>query len=221
MKRSTRSLAPLLCAALALGCAKPGLETALESRPGAARLAMHGRDLGQTPKVVMVKSLDEVLGITASMDQEQLAETRVRVISDTRAEVTFYFGPERSAMAKVLGFPRILVFDYGSATTFEVDRHDLAPGFLGLLDRQAALLQAHFPGVRVFVCGHTDQTGEAAHNAVLSLERAQAVSGSLGGKGVARNLIQAQGFGSAYPVAGNDTAPGRALNRRTEIILPQ
>ena len=221
MNRSTRILTPLLGAALALGCAAPTLETDLESRPGPANLAMHGHDLGRTPKVVMVKSLDEVLTITASMDREQLTETRVRVISDAKAEVTFVFGPGSSPMAKVLGFPRILVFDYGSATTFEVDRHDLAPGFLGMLDRQAALLQAHFPGVKVFVCGHTDQTGEASHNAVLSLERAQAVAAYLGGKGVARDLIQAQGFASAYPVAGNDTAPGRALNRRTEIILPQ
>jgi len=216
----------LLSAALLLaGCRAPApapaLEATLIARPGPAQLTLKGKALGLTPQVVKVASLEEVLQITAAMDKSQLTETRVRVLSATAAEVTFLFGEGSSAMAKVLGFPRILVFDYGSALTFEVNKFDLAPAFTALLDRQAELLTGPFAGLNVFVCGHTDQSGEAGHNAVLSLQRAQAVENYLAAHKVGKALLKAQGFGSAYPVAGNDTAPGRALNRRTEIILPQ
>jgi len=47
------------------------------------------------------------------------------------------------------------------------------------------------------------------------------VTDYLAHRGVRKSLIKTQGFGSAYPVASNDTPSGRALNRRTEIILPQ
>jgi outer membrane protein OmpA-like peptidoglycan-associated protein len=47
------------------------------------------------------------------------------------------------------------------------------------------------------------------------------VTGYLVKQGVDPKLIKTQGFGSTYPVAGNDTPEGRALNRRTEIILPR
>ena len=225
-----RHLLPLLAAgALLLGCARPrpvpapeaNLEASLDARPGPARVQLKGRDLGSTPQVVRVVSLDDLMELSASIDRAAPTETRIRVVSATSAEVTFLFGEASSVMAKALGLPRILVFDYGAAPTFEVDKADLAPAFIAMLDHRAGLLSGHFRNIPVFVCGHTDQTGSADHNAVLSLRRAQAVAERLQAGGVDAGLIKAQGFGSAYPVAGNDTAPGRALNRRTEIILPQ
>lgn len=200
---------------------EPKVEASLVSSPGPAEVSLNGRDLGQTPKVVKVASLDEVFRITAAQDKELPSETRIRVISDTAMEVTFMFRGTVSPMAKALGLPRILVFDYGSALTFEVDKYDLAPSFMTMLDRQADLLTSHFAGIRIFVCGHTDQTGNASHNAILALRRAEVVTDYLVRKGVSREFVKAQGFGSTYPVAGNDTPAGRALNRRTEIILPQ
>jgi len=201
--------------------AEPKVEASLVSSPGPAEVSLNGKDLGQTPRVVKVASLDEVLRITAAQDKEPPSETRIRVISDTAMEVTFLFRGTVSPMARALGLPRILVFDYGSALTFEVDKYALAASFTSMLDRQAELLTSHFAGIRVYVCGHTDQTGNANHNAVLALRRAEVVTDYLVRKGVGREFIKTQGFGSAYPVAGNDTPAGRALNRRTEIILPQ
>ena len=207
---------------LSFGCTRgPKLETTLASRPRPAQLSLNGRGLGQTPTVITVASMAELLQITAAVGQEKPTETRVRMLSESSAEVTFYFGENSSSLAKTLGFPRILVFDYGSAFPFEVDRYDLASSLIGMLNRQAELLNDHFSGIPVFVCGHTDQTGEANHNSLLSLQRAQAVADHLEHKGVPKKLITAQGFGSSYPLAGNDTVAGRALNRRTEIILPQ
>jgi outer membrane protein OmpA-like peptidoglycan-associated protein len=218
----THDLLPLAAAGILLaGCSRPKLEASLDARPGPARIQLKGRSLGTTPRVVRVGSMAEVLDLSASMDQAAPSETRIRVLSPTSAEVTFFFGEGSSVMAKALGLPRILVFDYGAAPTFEVDKADLAPVFTDMLVRQAELLTGHFRGIPVYVCGHTDPTGSVDHNAVLSLRRAQAVAERLLAGGVEASLVKAQGFGSAYPVASNDTAPGRALNRRTEIILPQ
>jgi outer membrane protein OmpA-like peptidoglycan-associated protein len=197
------------------------MEASLISQPGPAQVSLDGQPLGQTPRVVRVESLDEVFRITAAQDKEQPSETRIRVISETSMEVTFLFRGSVSPMAKALGLPRILVFDYGSALTFQVNHHDLAPSFTPMLDSQAALLTSHFPGIPVFVCGHTDPSGSASHNAILAFQRAEVVAAYLVQHGVDRKLIKTQGFGSTYPVAGNDTPEGRALNRRTEIILPR
>ena len=201
--------------------AAPRMEASLLSRPGPAQVSLNGQTLGQTPRVVQVSSLDEAFRITAAQDQERPAETRIRVVSSTAVEVTFLFRGTASPMAKALGLPRILVFDYGSALTFAVDKYVLAPAFTAMLDRQAELLASHFAGIQVYVCGHTDATGNATHNAILALRRAEVVTDYLVAKGVHRDLVKTQGFGSTYPVAGNDTPAGRALNRRTEIILPQ
>ena len=69
------------------------------------------------------------------------------------------------------------------------------------------------------VIGHTDSTGEAAYNLQLSQRRAQAVANILIAGGVPAQRIAAGGQGETQPVASNDTAAGRAQNRRVEIII--
>ena len=67
------------------------------------------------------------------------------------------------------------------------------------------------------MAGHTDSDGDDSYNKDLSQRRAQSVVDYLVGHGVdAANLI-AQGFGEEQPVAGNDTAEGKAQNRRVEL----
>jgi len=56
-------------------------------------------------------------------------------------------------------------------------------------------------------------------NKELSYQRAVAVVDFLASQGVKRNLLSAQGFGDADPVASNDTPEGKAKNRRVEITL--
>lgn len=75
------------------------------------------------------------------------------------------------------------------------------------------------PERTVLVEGFTDSTGTAAHNQELSERRAAAVRNALQEQGVARERISIRGYGEAYPVAANDTAQNRQLNRRVEIVL--
>jgi chemotaxis protein MotB len=81
--------------------------------------------------------------------------------------------------------------------------------------------------VKIVVYGFTDNTpvGPAlqrvgiADNLDLSSRRAATVVAFLTSKGVNPNILSAKGFGATHPVAPNDTAQGRAQNRRIEIVL--
>ncbi|MEO1188872.1 MAG: OmpA family protein, partial [Pseudomonadota bacterium] len=65
----------------------------------------------------------------------------------------------------------------------------------------------------------TDSTGSASFNDGLSISRAQSVRAALIARGVAEDLLEAEGYGSARPIAGNDTPEGRERNRRIEFIV--
>jgi OmpA-OmpF porin, OOP family len=69
------------------------------------------------------------------------------------------------------------------------------------------------------IAGHTDNQGGAAYNLDLSRARAKSVVAWLTQHGIPANRLLAQGFGLTRPVADNDTASGRALNRRVEVKL--
>jgi len=76
-----------------------------------------------------------------------------------------------------------------------------------------------YPNTTVNVIGHTDSTGDASFNQNLSERRAQAVSSILISGGVSPGRIRSIGAGETQPVASNDTASGRQMNRRVEIVI--
>ena len=69
------------------------------------------------------------------------------------------------------------------------------------------------------VAGHTDSTGSDAINQPLSEDWAASVGAYLMSRGVISQRLVTAGFSSRKPIADNDTAEGRALNRRVEITL--
>lgn len=73
------------------------------------------------------------------------------------------------------------------------------------------------PDARITVIGHTDSTGDDTINKPLSENRAKAVAAYLVAQGIPAGSVTSRGAGSSEPIAGNDTAAGRAQNRRTEI----
>lgn len=200
---------------------KPSLAVNILSTPPQATISLKDRSLGLTPQSISVGAASDLLQLRAVIGESEAAEKRIRFLSPERVEVHFLFGKNQSPLARSLGLSRVLVFDYGEGITFDVDRHELRPGFTSLLERQAEMLKDHFTGLDIYVCGHTDSSGNLNHNLALSLARAQTVADHLAAQGVPRSRMKVQGFGSAFPVAGNDTPEGKALNRRTEIVLPQ
>lgn len=77
------------------------------------------------------------------------------------------------------------------------------------------------PGLRLTIDGHTDNTGTPQINLVLSQKRADAVKNYLVQKGIDTARIKAVGHGQEQPVADNNTAEGRARNRRVEMKVEQ
>ena len=100
---------------------------------------------------------------------------------------------------------------------FATDRTEILPASAPQIDAVAALLRTD-PGLRLAINGYTDGTGAAAHNQALSDGRAKAVVARLVGAGIAKDRLRAEGFGAASPVASNDSAAGRAQNRRVELV---
>ena len=72
---------------------------------------------------------------------------------------------------------------------------------------------------QILIEGHTDNTGTATQNNLLSLQRANAIANYLQQKGIATARIQTKGLGSSMPIADNKTAEGRAKNRRTNFTI--
>jgi outer membrane protein OmpA-like peptidoglycan-associated protein len=100
---------------------------------------------------------------------------------------------------------------------FDFDKATLRPEARPALDQLlAALKQDQQLGLAIE--GHTDAMGEDRYNLDLSTRRAQSVAAWLAERGIAANRLVPGGKGEAVPVASNDTADGRALNRRVEVV---
>jgi len=87
---------------------------------------------------------------------------------------------------------------------------------LPVLKSITAILKEN-PSAKFTISGHTDSTGNAASNMALSNERAAAVKNYLVTNGVAGDRLSSTGFGDTQPIVNNNTAAGRAINRRVEV----
>src|SRR5262252_1372598 len=106
--------------------------------------------------------------------------------------------------------PSDFSFDPGSA--------QIKPQMRPVLDQ---LAQGLDPRTRLTIVGHTDSAGSAELNNRLSLDRAVNVRDYLHNDGVDPGHMFVNGRGETQPIASNDTAIGRALNRRVEIFLSE
>ncbi len=99
---------------------------------------------------------------------------------------------------------------------FEFDKASLTADAQLTLDQIAAGLRGQ-PTMEVRIEGHTDSIGSDVYNLRLSKARAQSVRSYLIQHGIADSRISSEGYGESKPVADNDTAEGRAMNRRVEF----
>ncbi|OSC39453.1 OmpA family protein [Mycobacterium decipiens] len=106
----------------------------------------------------------------------------------------------------------------GGPIAFGNDGGSLIPDDYEILNRVADKLKA-CPDARVTINGYTDNIGSEGINIPLSAQRAKIVADYLITRGVARDHIVTKGLGSVNPIASNDTAEGRAKNRRVEIVV--
>ncbi|EMH4164926.1 OmpA family protein [Pluralibacter gergoviae] len=128
--------------------------------------------------------------------------------------------PEPTPQPKAEPAPEIVRLD--SMSLFDSGKAQLKAGSTKMLINSLVGIKAK-PGWLIVVAGHTDNTGNTQLNQTLSLKRAEAVRDWMRDTGdVPESCFAVQGYGASRPVATNDTAEGRALNRRVEIsLVPQ
>jgi OmpA-OmpF porin, OOP family len=107
-----------------------------------------------------------------------------------------------------------------SGIFFDTSKSDIKPESDAALKEIVKLLQAD-PALKVWVVGHTDNTGPEDVNLTLSQARAASVVKALGGMGIAPARLGAHGAGPYAPVSENKTDEGRAKNRRVELVARQ
>lgn len=196
-------------AALA-GCAGMTEEqrgTATGAAIGAATGAVIGSATGgkAATGAVIGGVIGAVAGNVWSKNMEEKRREMEQATAGTGATVTRT--PDNQLKIEV---PSDVSFAVGSAT--------IEPRLRPVLDSFASGLGSQ-PSMLVRVVGHTDSTGSDAINDPLSLRRAESVRNYLEDRGVSASRIEVAGRGAREPVASNDTAEGRAKNRRVEIFL--
>lgn len=112
--------------------------------------------------------------------------------------------------AKTSRVTAVIPFEAGRATVTEAGAQSL--------DHIAATAK-RCPDLTVTVAGNSDNLGRPATNTALSLLRAKQVAAILLAKGVKAAAITTIGQGSSNPIATNETAEGRALNRRVDVTI--
>ena len=105
-----------------------------------------------------------------------------------------------------------------SSALFAFNKFDISPKAQTILNDVAAWLKKN-PQMKCELSGHTDGKGSVAYNQKLSEQRAQAVYDYLVKAGVSSDNLTWKGYGKSEPIATNDTAEGRQLNRRVELRL--
>ena len=167
-------------------------EKSLQAAKGDAEQAKFETELAQDDAIAAQRKTQQVQARAAQL-QTQLAE----------------LGAKKTERGIVITLGDVL---------FGTDVARLNPDGLRTAQKLARALQQD-PNRTVRVEGFTDSTGTASHNQDLSQRRASAVQRALQEMGVARERVTARGYGHTNPVAANDTAPNRQLNRRVEIVL--
>lgn len=128
--------------------------------------------------------------------------------------------PPRPVIQKVTQTPKTVRLN--SLALFDAGKWTLKPGATKWLVNALVDIKAK-AGWLIVVSGHTDNTGDPQRNQALSLKRAEAVRDWMRDTGdIPQSCFAVQGYGESRPVAPNDTAEGRARNRRVEIsLVPQ
>jgi outer membrane protein OmpA-like peptidoglycan-associated protein len=200
----------MLVAMFAVACVSaddPNRRTKTGAAVGAAAGAAAGAAIGNrsdNPKTGAVAGavVGGVIGaaIGRRMDKQQAELEQIEGVEVER--------PSEDAIN--VNLKNDILFDFDSAALRSESRTTL---------RELADVLARYPDQSVSVAGHTDSVGSDDYNQRLSEQRAAAVKDFLAAQGVPRGRIAAYGYGESRPVASNNTADGRQLNRRVQVYI--
>ena len=126
-------------------------------------------------------------------------------------------------LSRLIGFIEDRGRPLDGATWFDLDGLTFRAGSSSLLPSSRARLEllaeilGLFPNVRLTIAGHTDNQGEPGANMNLAAARAESVASALTQLGIDATRLTVLGLGAQRPIADNETAAGRARNRRIAL----
>lgn len=173
-----------------------GVGTALGAGVGALAGGKKGALIGAGVGALAGTGTGAYMDVQAKKLRQELMNTGVQVVEDNG---------------------RIILVMPGNIT-FGTNEATIQSSFEPILGSVAKVIK-EYNKTLVMVNGYTDSTGSAALNNDLSYRRANAVANFLKIQGVSADRLLVDGLGSKNPIASNDTASGRAQNRRVEITL--
>lgn len=100
---------------------------------------------------------------------------------------------------------------------FDVDKATISTDGKEVVNEIAQALKKN-TALKIAIEGHTDNTGDAAHNKKLSNDRANAVLSTLIAQGIDKSRLSAKGFGAERPLVANDSEDNKSKNRRVELV---
>lgn len=159
----------------------------------------------------------------AEAEQKQIASQRTQAQLDIRTQQARSANIRAQQMESELKELAAKQTNRGTVVTlgdvlFDTGKSDLKTGGLRNVQRLADYLRNN-PERKVMIEGFTDSVGSEEFNLQLSERRANSVRNALLDMGVSSDRIMTRGYGEDYPVAGNDTAASRQMNRRVEVII--
>ena len=205
-------------AALIVGCADPNAPNrgmATGATTGAVAGGVIGNILGASGRRTEATAIGAAIGAALgggagrAMDVQRQDFERQLGAEQYRNEVQLQ---QLRRDVLLLTLDNEVQFESGSAVITAPMRRTLA--------KVADVLRQH-PGTQVSVIGHTDNVGGAQSNQRLSEQRAEAVRRELVAKGVRADRLVTVGRGATEPRMSNETAAGRAANRRVELLMTQ
>jgi outer membrane protein OmpA-like peptidoglycan-associated protein len=154
---------------------------------------------------------------TASQADLDSAARQTAQLQAEKAELRTQLLSQFNAILQTRDTARGLIVNM-SDVLFDTAKSSLRPLAREKLAKVAGIVSGH-PGLRLDVEGHTDSVGGDDYNQQLSEQRGESVRAYLTDQGMAAGSVTAKGFGKTQPVASNDTAEGRQLNRRVELVI--
>jgi outer membrane protein OmpA-like peptidoglycan-associated protein len=186
-----------------------------EAERAARETALSRQRVAQAQSETETAKANEALASNEAMRSRLQAEGAMRERDAARqslyVSLSAILETRREARGLIVNLSDVL-FDTGQAT--------LKSGAREKLSKLAGILLAYPGAYQIEIEGHTDSVGSEESNLKLSQGRADSVHDYLLQSGVKRERMSAgRGFGESTPVASNDTAAGRQVNRRVEIII--
>jgi outer membrane protein OmpA-like peptidoglycan-associated protein len=152
----------------------------------------------------------------SAMQAEEMRLATLRMEQD-RAELRANLMRQLNLVLVTRDTARGLIVDLADVR-FDTARYTIRPDDREKLAKISGILLTQ-PDLTLEIEGHTDDVGSTEYNQTLSEERAGSVKDFLVQQGIPPARITAKGFGESQPVASNDTAEGRQLNRRVDMIV--